>query len=91
MASLVIVRRGADIVGQCDVGCYDARHPECVCSACGGVNHGVGLEQAIANTRRLYAEWLERARAAHPDIDFELDTSVQHLPLFDLPKEKPCL
>lgn len=89
MASLVIVRRGGDIVGQCDAVCYDARHPECVCSACGGVNHGVGLAQAIINTRRLHAEWLARARTDTPDIEFVLDTSVQHLPLFDLPKENP--
>lgn len=82
MASLLIVRRGGDIVAHCDAVCYDAKHTECVCQGCGGVNHGQGLERAIVNTRRLHTEWLERARAEDPDVAFELDANVQHLPLF---------
>ncbi|OLT12939.1 hypothetical protein BJF79_03300 [Actinomadura sp. CNU-125] len=87
MASLLIVRRGGDIIGHCDALCYDAKHDECVCKACGGVNHGVGIERAIVNTRALHAGWLEQARAEDPGIEFELDESVQHLPLFPLPEE----
>ncbi|TDD97722.1 hypothetical protein [Actinomadura rubrisoli] len=81
MASLLIIRRGADIVGQCDAVCYDATQPECVCKACMGRNHGVGLEQAIVNTRALVAEWDQRG-----DV-YELDDAVQHTPLFPLPQE----
>jgi hypothetical protein len=32
----------------CDANCYGAIHIECDC-ICGGVNHGVGLWQAIKN------------------------------------------
>jgi hypothetical protein len=84
VASLVVVRRGGDVVAVCDALCYDARHTTCVCSACGGVNHGVGYDQAVANTRRLHTEWLERARTEHPDVAFELGADVTQLPLFPL-------
>ena len=77
MASLLIVRRGTDIVGQCDAVCYDATQPECVCRACSGTNHGVGIEQAIVNTRALVAEWDQPG-------DLELDAAVQHDGLFPL-------
>jgi hypothetical protein len=83
VASLLIVRRGADVVGQCDELCYDARHPKCVCRACSGRNHGVGIEQAIVNTRLLVAEW----DAAAGVYRCELDDAVQHDPLFPLPEE----
>ncbi|GAA3957003.1 hypothetical protein GCM10023085_44450 [Actinomadura viridis] len=88
MVSLLIVRSAGSVVSQCDAVCYNARHTECVCAACGGVNHGVGLEQAITNTRRLHVEWLERVTAEHADVTVELDIRVQQLPLF--PMEFPC-
>lgn len=77
MASLLIVRRGVDIVGQCDELCYDAKHPKCVCRACSGINHGVGLEQAITNTRAIAAGWDQPG-------ELELDDAVQHDGLFPL-------
>lgn len=80
MASLLIVRRGVDIVGHCDALCYDATHDACVCKACAGRNHGVGIEQAIVNTRALVAEWDQPG-------DVELADAVQHEPLFPLPQE----
>lgn len=79
MASLLIVRRGGDIVGHCDAICYDATHDECVCRACEGRNHGVGYEQAVINTRALAADWDPAAG------EVELGDAVQNLPLFDLP------
>jgi hypothetical protein len=83
VTSLLIVRRGVDIVGQCDAICYDATQPECVCKACNGTNHGVGIEQAIVNTRALVAEWDQAAGMYR----CELDDAVQHDPLFPLPQE----
>lgn len=80
MASLLIVRRGGDIVAHCDAVCYDATQPECVCKACEGRNHGVGYEQAVANTRALVAEWDSPGTV-------ELADDVQNLSLFDLPQE----
>ena len=79
MASLLIVRRGGDIIAACDAVCYDATQPVCVCKACEGRNHGAGLETAIANTLTLVAEWDD------PTVRVELGTDVQNLPLFDLP------
>jgi hypothetical protein len=37
---------------RCDAKCYNAHKAECKC-ICGGVNHGVGREAAMANTRRI--------------------------------------
>lgn len=81
MASLLIVRRGGDIVAHCDAICYDAEHDDCVCKGCEGRNHGAGLEQAIVNTRALVTEWDE------PGTHVELADAVQNLPLFDLPHD----
>lgn len=36
--------------GRCDAKCHDAHDADCDC-VCGGINHGVGLEQAVRNTR----------------------------------------
>lgn len=80
MASLLIVRRGGDIVGQCDALCYTAKRDLCEC-VCEGTNHGVGLEQAIANTREMAAEWVARASQNQP-ASFELDDTVQQHTLF---------
>jgi len=35
----------------CDI-CYNAKGPTCTC-VCQGLNHGVGLDQAIQNTKEL--------------------------------------
>lgn len=83
VASLLIVRRGGDIVAHCDAVCYDATQPECVCKACNGINHGVGLEQAAANTRLIVAEW----DASEGMYVCELGDPAQNLTLFPLPQE----
>lgn len=36
----------------CDSRCYCAKGPICNC-ICGGVNHGVGYEQAVENCRKI--------------------------------------
>lgn len=82
MASLLIVRAGADIIAQCDELCYNAKHPKCVCRACEGRNHGAGLEQAALNTRLLVAEW----SAGEGPYVCEVGDAVQNLALFPLPR-----
>lgn len=37
------------VLRRCDARCYNATHGRCSC-ICGGENHGVGLERALANT-----------------------------------------
>lgn len=81
MASLLIVRRGGDIVAHCDAICYDATQPVCVCRACEGLNHGVGLEQAAFNTPCLVARW----NADEGMYVCEVGDAVQNLTLFPLP------
>jgi len=54
---------------RCDGRCYDANadrldvnnRPKCRC-ICGGVNHGVGLEKAKANAKKLHIEFKGKVR-----------------------------
>ena len=50
---------------SCGSQCHNAKHTECSC-ICGGVNHGVGLNEAIDNTRLL----METFQTRHPEIRF---------------------
>lgn len=57
MATLIAVYNSRGCVGRCDARCYEAVHPHCEC-ICGGLNHGAGMQQAVANTRTLAQEWI---------------------------------
>lgn len=57
MATLIAVYTSSGCVGRCDAKCHDAQSPECDC-VCGGANHGVGIDQAIKNTRELADLWI---------------------------------
>lgn len=84
MVSLLIWRRGGDVVGRCDARCYLASRPECDC-VCGGANHRAGLDRAIAQTREHADRWIARARAAGTPIDdYEIQPEVVQDPLFTL-------
>ena len=37
---------------RCDSRCYNATNKRCEC-VCGGMNHGVGTEKAVENTREM--------------------------------------
>jgi hypothetical protein len=52
------------LVGRCDERCYDAKERDCHC-ICQGSNHGVGLKQALANTRARAEEWKDAERKRH--------------------------
>lgn len=50
MATLIIARKAdGSLLGRCDSKCHNAKGFKCTC-ICGGMNHGVGLNQAIHNT-----------------------------------------
>ncbi len=49
---LMSVYNPEGLQGRCDEKCYNATSTRCVC-ICGGVNHGVGLDKAIENTRDI--------------------------------------
>lgn len=82
MTVLIAVYNSEGCAGRCDAKCYHAWGPECHC-ICQGVNHGVGRQEAIENTRELGESWLEQALASGQDIghaEFLIDT--MHEPLF---------
>ncbi|MFV2172285.1 hypothetical protein ACFHW2_12125 [Actinomadura sp. LOL_016] len=82
MTAVLTVRVGGAVAGSCGRSCYDAEHDDCHC-ICEGMNHGAGLEQAVANTREHAAAWLARARADGQDItSHELGLPVAQPPLF---------
>lgn len=53
--------------GSCDAKCYDAKHPDCDC-ICGGRNHGVGLAQAIENTREIVEKELDSMKKEYKNV-----------------------
>jgi hypothetical protein len=84
MTTLISYQSSGGDRGRCDSRCYDARESDCDC-VCQGVNHGVGRQEAIENTRELGESWLEHARANGQDTAHaEMVIDAMHLPLFDL-------
>lgn len=72
MTTLIAVYTSSGCVGRCDAKCYDATEPDCVC-ICGGLNHGRGRNQAIANTVELAETWIEAHQAEHPEKKYRYD------------------
>lgn len=72
MSSLIYSHNGDHCTGKCDANCYDAKHPECNC-ICGGMNHGVGQQKAIDNTKEWAEKWIEKWKLDHPDDIVNID------------------
>jgi hypothetical protein len=84
MTTLISYQSSGGDQGRCDAKCYNAWGLECHC-ICQGGNHGLGRQQAIANTRELAGSWLEHARANGQDITHaEFAVDAMHQPLFSL-------
>jgi len=90
MATLIEVKNSNGVVGRCDERCYDAIRPRCDC-CCGGVNHGVGLNKAVANLSRMYddvilantLEDVSQAKVVRPKLEpvlFEYEKERKSLP-----------
>ncbi len=89
MTTLISCQSSGGDQGRCDAKCYNAWGPECHC-ICQGGNHGLGRQQAIANTRELAESWLEQARASGQDITCaEMAVDAMHEPLFALGGGRP--
>jgi len=58
--TLISLHNSEGCVGRCDAKCYDARGGQCSC-ICGGLNHGAGKRQAVANTRETLVERLKQS------------------------------
>lgn len=61
---------------RCDARCHNALLPKCTC-ICQGINHGVGIDQAIANTQE-HAQLLSDAQEAG---DFIINPATYQLSL----------
>lgn len=67
MSTLITTGNTAGKNGRCDAKCYNAKGPKCDC-CCGGVNHGVGLEQAIQNMNDMVQEILKEKKTERPMV-----------------------
>jgi hypothetical protein len=84
MTTLISYQSSGGDRGRCDAKCYNAWGPECHC-ICQGVNHGIGRQDAINNTRELAESWLEQAQAnGHGVGHAEGLAGALHQPLFTL-------
>ncbi len=79
MTTLIATYNSEGCTGRCDARCYEATTGSCDC-ICGGLNHGVGVEQATENTRELAEEWIAAWKQAHSDTTYWTVPAAQ-LPL----------
>ncbi len=70
--AVISIFDGDRCVGQCDESCYDSECDECTC-VCGGINHGVGREQAIKNTLIFLDDLILEYGIRHPEYAFGID------------------
>lgn len=83
MATLIAAYNSDGCIGRCDAKCYNATGQHCDC-ICGGMNHGVGKQQAEKNTRELAESWTEDWQRQHPDTErFEIPEQVYQLSFLD--------
>lgn len=52
----IITMGNSDGESRCTAACYNATGKKCVCKACGGKNHGIGLQAALENNEQLLPE-----------------------------------
>ena len=83
MATLLALLNSARILRRCDKRCYDATTPKCKC-ICGGLNHGVGFRQAVANCRAMIADDIDLPCGAPIAAE---DAKPEHPKFLDLPPE----
>jgi len=60
MTTLILQGNSDRITGRCDANCYNAKHPKCTC-ICGGRNHGIGRDAALAANADRFAPLLQHA------------------------------
>ena len=61
MATLLKVETREGHRRLCSSKCYGAHGDKCTC-ICGGMNHGVGPQQAAQNTQALPQEWVAQVK-----------------------------
>lgn len=72
MTTMIALYNADRCVGRCDARCYNAKTKTCSC-ICGGVNHAVGRQQAVDQTRAYFEDFTPPAIAnADPNTDFRM-------------------
>jgi hypothetical protein len=79
MTTLIIEYKHGRRVAQCDARCYNASGKVCTC-CCQGVNHGVGLHQALENTRKLTEKYADEDRFSR---DWDKGVCITRIPLIE--------
>lgn len=59
MVALIVEKTSSGRTRVCCSRCYNAKGTECVC-CCGGLNHGMGYDKAVSNTRQVVQEVLNK-------------------------------
>lgn len=72
MTTLIAVYSSRGCIGRCDAKCYEATSPDCDC-ICGGINHGAGRNQAIANTAEHAQKWIDQYEEQHQGKSLRFD------------------
>lgn len=59
MVALIVEKTSSGRIRTCNSRCYNAKGAECVC-CCKGMNHGIGYDKAVSNTRQTVQEVLNK-------------------------------
>ena len=72
LLAIISIFDGDRCMGQCDEDCYDSNADDCSC-VCGGLNHGVGRDQAIKNTLIFLDDLVLEYGIQHPGCAFGVE------------------
>jgi len=75
MATVLKLKFASGKIRRCDSRCHNAKGDKCTC-VCGGINHGVGLRQAIINSQN------SRALDPHLPVNLIMLSPKDQLDLF---------
>jgi len=65
---------------RCDEKCYGAEGGSCSC-ICGGMNHGIGLKAAAANTQEHAKQLLKKIKEENPGMEATINAIQESLEL----------
>lgn len=78
MTTLLAVYTKDGCIGRCDAKCYDAEGPDCDC-ICGGMNHGVGLREAINISRNTIEDIKENYGTLNPELEYDFLVNINQV------------
>lgn len=80
MTTLIAIRNSDGCIGRCDSRCYMATKNECGC-ICQGINHGVGFDIALANTKKFCDDWIKKHKRQNPGgkLKYKINNEVKQM------------